>query len=60
VSSRKDVFFEKKKQRTSGCFGFGLSGKAQPRAAKVFWFLFSKKNRFASLGSIFTGDPSLA
>jgi hypothetical protein len=27
-------------------FGFGLSGKAQPRLAKVFWFFFSTKNCF--------------
>jgi len=42
----KVFFFEKKKQKTFGCFGFGLSGWAQPRLAKVFWFFFSKKNCF--------------
>jgi hypothetical protein len=42
----KDFFFEKKKQKTFDYFGCGLSGWAQPRLAKVFWFFFSKKNRF--------------
>jgi hypothetical protein len=27
---RKAFFFEKKKQKTSSCFGFGLSTEAQP------------------------------
>jgi hypothetical protein len=26
--------------------GFGLSAEAQPEFIKVFWFFFSKKNRF--------------
>jgi hypothetical protein len=29
--------------------GFGLSAEAQPEFAKVFWFLFSKKNILSSL-----------
>jgi hypothetical protein len=45
----KDFFFEKKKQKTFDYYGFGLSGSAQPRFAKVFWFFFSKKNRFLHL-----------
>jgi hypothetical protein len=45
---RKHVFFEKKQQKTFIHFGFGLSGEAQPRLAKVFWFFFSKKNCFLS------------
>jgi hypothetical protein len=44
---KKSFFFEKKKQKTFDCFGFGLSGRAQPKVAKVFWFFFSKKNRFS-------------
>jgi hypothetical protein len=39
---RKAFFFEKKKQKTFGCFGFGLSGEAQPRV-KSFLVLFFKK-----------------
>jgi hypothetical protein len=39
-------FFEKKKQKTSIRFGFGRSGEAQPRSAKVFCFFFSKKQAF--------------
>jgi hypothetical protein len=42
----EDFFFEKKKQKTFVHLGFGLPGKAQPRFVKVFWFFFSKKNRF--------------
>ncbi len=49
ASGRKVCFFEKKKQKTFFCFGFGLSGDAQPRLAKVFWFFFSKKNCFLCL-----------
>jgi len=29
-TQRKNFFFEKKKQKTFVCFGFGLSGWAQP------------------------------
>jgi hypothetical protein len=36
-------FFEKKNQKTFVYFGFGLSGRAQPRQSKVFCFFFSKK-----------------
>jgi hypothetical protein len=37
ASGRKAFFFEKKKHKTSGHLGFGVSGKAQPGIAKVFW-----------------------
>jgi len=30
-SRRKDFFFEKKKQKTFSCFGFGFAGWAQPK-----------------------------
>jgi hypothetical protein len=43
TEERKDFFFEKKKQKTFVCPGFGLSGSAQPRLAKAFCFFFSKK-----------------
>jgi hypothetical protein len=46
VRGGKHFFFEKKKQKTFVRFGFGLSGEDRPRLAKVFWFFFSKKNRF--------------
>jgi hypothetical protein len=36
---RKACFFEKKQQKTFDHFGCALSGWAQPRVAKVFWFL---------------------
>jgi hypothetical protein len=42
----KVFFFEKKKQKTLGYFGCGLSGYHEPRLVKVFWFFFSKKNFF--------------
>jgi hypothetical protein len=41
---RKDFFFEKKKQKTFGRFGFGVAGIGSAQFAKVFWFFFSKKN----------------
>jgi len=44
VDEGKQFFFEKKNQKTFIRFGLGLSGEAQPRLAKVFWFFFSKKN----------------
>jgi hypothetical protein len=40
---RKDVFFEKKKQKTFDPCAPRQSKRARPRA-KVFWFFFSKKN----------------
>jgi hypothetical protein len=51
VLGREVFLFEKKKQKTFARFGFGLSGKAQPRSAKVFWFFFSKKNILFFLGA---------
>jgi hypothetical protein len=59
---RKILFFEKKKQKTFDCFGFGLSGYAQPRLVKVFWFFFLKKNRFLPLqnGHGLAGDSQRA
>jgi hypothetical protein len=36
----------KKEAKNSGSIGFGLSAEAQPEFVKVFWFFFSKKNRF--------------
>jgi hypothetical protein len=45
-SKGKVFFFEKKKQKTFDYSGFGLSGEAQPRLVKVFWFFFSRKNFF--------------
>jgi hypothetical protein len=41
---RKDFFFEKKKQKTFGLLRAGRS--ARRKWIKVFWFFFSKKNRF--------------
>jgi hypothetical protein len=35
-----------KKRKNSGQAGFGLAAEAQPEFVKVFWFFFSKKNRF--------------
>jgi hypothetical protein len=36
-----------KKEAKNFCStGFGLSTEAQPEFVKVFWFFFSKKNRF--------------
>jgi hypothetical protein len=35
---RKHWFFEKKKQKTFGFVGFGLSGQAQPRLVKFLPF----------------------
>jgi hypothetical protein len=46
---RKAWFFEKKKRKTFIGFACGPAGQAQPRVAKVFWFFFSKKNRFLPL-----------
>jgi hypothetical protein len=46
VSGRKVFFFEKKKQKTFGPFGFGLSGQARLNVAEVFCFFFSKKKAF--------------
>jgi hypothetical protein len=43
VVLRKHAFFEKKKQKTFTRSGFGLSGEAQPRLVKV-WFFSSEKN----------------
>ncbi len=42
----KHFFFEKKKQKTFDYFGFGSPGETEAKFAKVFWFFFSKKNRF--------------
>jgi hypothetical protein len=36
----------KKEAKNSCLIGFGLSAEAQPECVKVFWFFFSKKNRF--------------
>jgi hypothetical protein len=41
----KVFFFEKKKQKTFGRLGTRC-GNATPKNPKVFWFFFSKKNRF--------------
>jgi hypothetical protein len=38
--------FLKKETKDFAKTGFGLSAEAQPECVKVFWFLFSKKNRF--------------
>jgi hypothetical protein len=36
-----------KKEAKNFCStGFGLAAEAQPKFVKVFWFFFSKKNRF--------------
>jgi len=48
-SGRKVFFFEKKKQKTFVRVGFGFTGWAKPKGTKVFWFFFSKKNRFLHL-----------
>jgi hypothetical protein len=39
-------FFLKKAAENFCSIGFGLSAEAQPDSVKVFWFFFSKKNRF--------------
>jgi hypothetical protein len=36
----------KKEAKNSCLIGFGLSAEAQLEFVKVFWFFFSKKNRF--------------
>jgi hypothetical protein len=46
---RKVFFFEKKKQKTFGYFGCGLSRIERGQFPKVFWFFFSKKNMLASM-----------
>jgi hypothetical protein len=38
----KAFFFEKKKQKTFGPYGCGLSGWNEARLVKVFWRFFSK------------------
>jgi hypothetical protein len=42
-SERKAFFFEKKKQKTFICFGFGFSGWAQPSEQKFFGSFFQKR-----------------
>jgi hypothetical protein len=37
---------KKKAAKNSCSSGFGLSAEAQPEFVEVFWFFFSKKNRF--------------
>jgi hypothetical protein len=46
IKGRKDFFFEKKKQKTFARLGRAYPDRARPKFAKVFWFFFSKKNRF--------------
>jgi hypothetical protein len=36
----------KKEAKNSCSIGFGRSAEAQPKVVRVFWFFFSKKNRF--------------
>jgi hypothetical protein len=43
ASGKKAFFFEKKKQKTSVCFGFGLSGIGSAPTRKSFLVLFFKK-----------------
>jgi hypothetical protein len=43
--SRKDFFFEKKKQKTFATWAQPIRGRRR-QVAKVFWFFFSKKNIF--------------
>jgi hypothetical protein len=38
----------KKRSKKLLQMGCGLSGYSEPRLVKVFWFFFSKKNRFLS------------
>jgi hypothetical protein len=52
ASGGKACFFEKKQQKTFGCFDFGAAGDAQPRGSNVFRFIFSKKHRFLPLSSL--------
>jgi hypothetical protein len=47
LAEGRSSFLKKKKQKTFDDLGFGLPGQAQPRLVKVFWFFFSKKNRFS-------------
>jgi hypothetical protein len=42
---RKDFFFEKKKQKTFGCLAAAYPADVR-KGIEVFWFFFSKKNRF--------------
>jgi hypothetical protein len=47
---------EEKNQKTFAPFGFGLSGSARRKVAKVFCFFFSKKTCFpASLSDLRRG-----
>jgi hypothetical protein len=41
----KDFFFEKKKQKTFAIWA-EPARRVRSQVAKVFWFFFSKKNRF--------------
>jgi hypothetical protein len=45
TARRKVFFFEKKKQKTFGRLSRTLPA-AHAKVKKVFWFFFSKKNRF--------------
>jgi len=58
MSESKVSVFEKKKQKNFFSCGFGLSGKAQPRLVKVFWFFFSKKNCFLAAAPPWAGEGS--
>jgi hypothetical protein len=42
----KDLFFEKKKQKTFAHLASVFPGESEFRIVKVFWFFFSKKNCF--------------
>jgi hypothetical protein len=46
IEGRKHFFFEKKKQKTFDCFGFGVSGWSEGRQVRVFCCFFSKKKGF--------------
>jgi hypothetical protein len=46
---RRPSFLKKKKQKTFGCLGFGLSRIGSAQFAKVFCFFFSKKKTFLTL-----------
>jgi hypothetical protein len=54
-------FFEKKNQKTFANLASLHPGKPKPEQSKVFWFFFSKKNRFSSLkaeAAKYTRSPS--
>jgi hypothetical protein len=50
LRERKAFFFEKKKQKTFGSFGFGFTGWSELQFTKVFCCFFSKKKALLPTG----------